>query len=301
MKNGYFDSPLDYAALMRHVESLCERYPSISLSYVGNSLLSRRIPMLHIGERGGREVFYVAGHHASEWLCTGVLLSFAEELCRQAQEGGRLWGYSVEYLCRARRITILPQLNVDGTDIAINGISPDCPLHDRLERAAADGGFSRWQANARGVDLNHNYNAGFYEYKRIEAEAGIYGASPTRYSGEYPESEPECSALANYLRCTTPALVISLHSQGEVIYGSESGARGAREIGQRLSAACGYPLATPEGAAAYGGLCDWYSAEMGLPSFTFECGIGENPLPLSAGDGIYSRIRTALFSALYLV
>lgn len=301
MKNGYFDSPLDYAALMRHTESLCERYPRLSLSYVGNSLLSRRIPMLHIGERGEREVFFVAGHHASEWLCTGVLLSFAEELCQCEREGGRLWGYSVEYLCRARRITILPQLNVDGTDIAINGISPDCPLHDRLERAAGERGFSAWQANARGVDLNHNYNALFYEYKQLEAEAGIYGASPTRYSGEYPESEPECASLANYLRCTTPALVISLHSQGEVIYGADSGARGAHEIGQRLSAACGYPLATPEGAAAYGGLCDWYSAEFGLPAFTFECGLGQNPLPLSAGASIYNRIRRALFSALYLV
>ena len=29
--------------------------------------------------------------------------------------------------------------------------------------------FSHWQANARGVDLNHNYDSGFYEYKKIES------------------------------------------------------------------------------------------------------------------------------------
>ena len=62
---------------------------------------------------------------------------------------------------------------------------------ERRRRAVPDGDFTHWQANARGVDLNHNYDAGFLEYKQIEAEQGILGGGPTRYSGECPESEPE--------------------------------------------------------------------------------------------------------------
>lgn len=300
MKHAYFDSPIDYAALMRHLETLCERYDAIELSYLGNSLFSRRIPMLSIGARGAPEVFYAAGHHATEWLCTGVLLSFAEELCEKLTHGERAYGVSIEYLCRTRRIVILPQLNVDGTDIHINGPSPDCPILDRLVRAAG-GDFSSWQANGRGVDLNHNYNARFYEYKAIEAETGIFSAAPTLYSGEYPESEPEVSALANYLRYTRPRLVLSLHSQGEVIYGAYSGAKSALEIARRLSDACGYALDVPKGTASYGGLCDWYSAEFSLPALTLECGRGKNPLPLSAGALIYVRLRRALFSAASMV
>ena len=301
MKNEFFSHSLDYGVLCEHIEELCDTYPSLlSLSYLGNSLLSRRIPMLRIGNPAAREVCYVAGHHASEWICSGVLLAFTEELCAGSVARARMWGYAIDYLCTHRCITIIPQLNVDGTDIAINGLSEDLPTRERLERASV-GATSPWQANARGVDLNHNYDAHFYEYKRLEAEAGIYGASPTRWSGEYPESEPESCAMANYLRYRTPALLLSLHSQGEVIYGADSGARGAREIGERLAAMTGYTLETPCGSAAYGGLCDWYSAETGLPSFTIECGRGENPLPLSMGEGIYRRLRRGLFSALCLV
>lgn len=57
-----------------------------------------------------------------------------------------------------------------------------------------------------------------------------------------------------------------------------------------------YKLCEADGFAAYGGLSDWYTDEMRLPSFTLECGKGENPLPLSDGEGIYARLRRALFT-----
>ena len=42
--------------------------------------------------------------------------------------------------------------------------------------------FTRWQANVRGVDLNHNYDAGFDAYKQLEPSLGITGGGPTRQS-----------------------------------------------------------------------------------------------------------------------
>ena len=299
--DGFFDSPLDYGALMEHCEHISEAYPSIKLKYIGNSLLSRRIPILCFGEGMGGEVFYCAGHHGSEWLCSALLLRFMAELGELERAGRTLWGISLPYLARTRRITVLPQLNVDGTDIAIHGVSEDCPTKERLERANGSEDFSCWQANARGVDLNHNYNSRFYEYKEIERTEGIYAAASTRWSGEYPESEPECACLANYLRYNAPKLLLSFHSQGEEIYGNTGEIEGADGIAMRLSAYTGYRLSTPEGSAGYGGLCDWYREEMRLPAFTFECGKGKNPLPLSDGEGIYSRLRRALFCAPTLV
>ncbi len=299
--NGFFSSPLDYDTLCSHLGDLCDTYPSLELSYIGNSLLSRRIPMVSFGNRGGREVFFIAGHHASEWLCTGVLLCLLYELCEADRRSHKLEGVSIPYIRSARHVTVVPQLNVDGTDIQINSISPDCPLCDRLIRANGGMDFSRWQANARGVDLNHNYNARFYEYREIEQQMGLLSGAPTRYSGEFPESEPEVACVCNYLRFARPSLVLSLHSQGEVIYTETGKIKGADRIAQRLSCLCGYPIKTPDGSAAYGGLCDWYREEMGLPAFTFECGKGENPLPLSDGAGIYRRLRPALVGALTLV
>lgn len=299
--DGFFDAPLGYEKLMEHCRQISAAYPGIRLEYIGNSLLSRRIPMLSFGEGAGGEVFYCGGHHGSEWLCSAVLLRFMSELGALERSGRTVWGISLPYLARTRRITVLPQLNVDGTEIAIHGVAEDCPTKERLERANGGTDFSCWQANARGVDLNHNYNARFYEYKEIERSEGIFGTAASRWSGEYPESEPETACIANYLRYNAPKLVLSFHSQGEEIYGDTGEVEGADGIAMRLSAYTGYRLSKPEGSADYGGLSDWYRAEMHLPAFTFECGKGKNPLPLSDGERIYSRLRRALFCAPTLV
>ena len=296
-----FLAPLDYETLSTHCERIASMGAGVELSYIGQSLLSKKIPMLSFG-RGEKSVVYIAGHHGAEWLCGCVLLAFLYELCERSREGRRAFSASIPYIEQSRRICVIPVLNVDGCEIEIHGPDPLCPMYERLCRANGTEDFSLWQANARGVDLNHNYNALFSEYKRLEREAGIRSAAPTRYSGEYPESEPECAALCNLLRFFSPALVLSFHSQGEVIYGGVSDSLPCgKQIGMRLCEMSGYSMSSPEGPAAYGGLADWYSREMGLPSFTIECGLGKNPLPLSSGEGIYRRLRELLFTSPMLV
>jgi g-D-glutamyl-meso-diaminopimelate peptidase len=76
-------------------------------------------------------------------------------------------------------------LNPDGVDLQIKGIEAGGILSERLLKMNGREDFSHWQANARGVDLNHNYDAGFHEYKKLEKENDIC-AGATRYSGEYP-------------------------------------------------------------------------------------------------------------------
>ena len=149
---------------------------------------------------------------------------------------------------------------------------------------------SPWQANARGVDLNHNFNCGFFEYKKTETERGIT-AGATLYSGEYPESEPESRAVASLVRVLSPIGVISLHSQGEEILHGES--EKLFRIGERMTELSGYPNAAPSGTAAYGGLCD-YTSSIGIPSFTVEVGKGRNPLPINLLPRLYSRLYPLL-------
>jgi g-D-glutamyl-meso-diaminopimelate peptidase len=183
----------------------------------------------------------------------------------------------------------------------INGIKKADVLYERqikMNKGSED--FSHWQANARGVDLNHNYNAGFYEYKRIERELGIDGGAPTRYSGEYPESEPEVQSLCNMIRALNVERIYSFHTQGEEIYytSGETEPSESLEIGKKFEELCGYKLSRPEGPAAYGGLLDWAITRMKIPSFTFECGLGKNPLPFCDTDGIYEKIKEMLFCSL---
>lgn len=299
-----YRAPTDHALLMAVGEEFAARYESLEITMLGQSILGRKIPVLRLG-RGSKKVLYIGAHHGMEWVTCTVLLRFVNEYCELLRSRGKVNGLSVEALDESRSIYVIPMLNPDGVEYALHGIEEDNPLYERafsMNGQSMD--FSHWQANARGVDLNHNYNAGFAEYKRLEAENGIFGGAPTRFSGEAPESEPEVGYLCNFVRFYDDfSMALTLHTQGEEIYytsGGEVPPKGER-IGERLASLCGYSLSKPEGMAAYGGFTDWFIREFGRPSFTVECGKGENPLPFSDFPMMYLRLRRMLFCAPFLI
>ncbi len=294
----------DYALMKRYLDIFSSRYDFMTLSYIGDTVLGKSIPMVTLGDKGAeKSVLYVGAHHGMEWITTILLLRFINEYCECYLSGRRLFDINIRYLFAARRIAIIPMLNCDGVDIQQHGIPDDCPLRARL-MSMSDGDFSHWQANARGVDLNHNYNAGFAEYKKLEKKAGITGGCATRYSGTQPESEPEVAALCSLLRFDSSVqMIMTFHSQGEEIFYSSGDVvpPKAKSIGRLLERMSGYALRIPEGMAAYGGLTDWYIREMMRPSFTIECGLGTNPLPCEKYFSIYAALRKMLFTAPMLI
>ena len=64
-----------------------------------------------------------------------------------------------------------------------------------------------------------------------------------------------------------------------------------------LASASGYTLDDPDGLASYGGFKDWFIDEFGRPAFTIELGYGENPLPVSDFEPVYSRVEEMLLLA----
>ena len=287
----------DYGAMMERVHDLADAYPFVTLSYIGTSILDRAIPILHIGS-GSRRVLYVGAHHGMEWITSLILTQFCEELCRVIEAKERIYGIYPCDLLNGYTLSILPMLNPDGVEYQIHGVNENNPLRERLMEMNGGGtDFSSWQANARGVDLNHNYDAGFEEYKKLEREQGIKKGAPTRYSGECAESEPEVAALCNLIRFSMPWRgVMTLHTQGEEIFAPPCKAK--REGGitaRRLSELTGYRLCRAEGLAAYGGLSDWCAEKLSVPAFTMECGRGKNPLPITQISSIYATMRASLF------
>ncbi len=292
--------PMDHAELTRILHIFTERYRFLRTTSIGSSILGRDIPVLVLG-KGPRNVLYVGAHHGMEWITASLLLRFVNEFCEYYSLGKSLYHVSLPFLLEHYTLHILPMLNPDGVEYQINGITHENPMYNRI--VGMNGGsedLSRWQANARGVDLNHNYDAGFAEYKQLESEHGIPCGAPSRYSGQEPCSEPEVSGLCNYIRFQKDLrFVLSLHTQGEEIYYRSGGKQlsGAYEAASRLARLCGYRLADAEGLAAYGGLTDWCIQRCEIPALTLECGKGENPLPLSELFPIYVGLREALFTA----
>ena len=278
-------------------EELLAKSDRLSAGVIGNSILGRSIDVFRIGE-GARHVLFVGAHHAMEYITATALYDLIEFLCEKSARGGTHCGVSVEYFLKSVTVWIVPCLNPDGVDMNLGAIS-DSPLFARQIKMNGDStDFSEWQANARGVDLNHNYNYRFFEYKRLERERGIF-AGRTKYSGEYPESEPETRALASFTRALMPTTVISFHTQGgEVFYMPKTDP--VRRKAEVFCRKTGYMTAVATDTAEYGGLCDYTGGVLNIPSFTVELGRGKTPLPPASYPAVFEAVRAAaiLLSAL---
>lgn len=291
---------INYESLKNFLSEASYLHPIAELSYIGNSVLDRPIPLITLGDsHAEKSVLYVATHHACENICTNLLLKFLEEYIALYENGGSSYQISIKSLYKMRKIYIVPMLNPDGVEYRLNGVGENNPIKDRVIDYNGGEDFSLWQANARGVDLNHNYNAFFDEYKSVEKEREITPGR-TKYSGEYPESEPEVSALCSLIRYILPTLegVITLHTQGEEIYYSSRGKlpKKSVHVSKILAKMTKYNLCEPSDTACFGGLTDYLINTYDIPSFTVECGRGTNPLPPSQIGKIYTDIRQMLFT-----
>ena len=289
--------PITYKTLCQKERELLKSFRFLTPITLGESVCGKPIEAISVG-CGKKTVMMNACHHGSEHLTSALLLDFLEEIALCLECGERRFALNLRSLFECRRLILVPTVNPDGVALATEGLDAASPRAERLialNEGSRD--FSKWQANARGVDLNHNYDYRFLEYKRLEAERGIEPGA-TLFSGNHPESEPETSALCRFVRDNQHALsaVLSFHSQGEVIYCHDSQKnRHAAEFFHRLT---GYAVERADGTAAFGGFSDWLSL-LGIPALTIEIGKGENPLPDALSPTLYAELREALFRFLF--
>lgn len=283
------------------VLGLAARHPLARLEVFGKSVLGRRLYVLRLG-RGRRRVLYSGGHHANEWITVPVLLEFAQALARAWEEDGEIGGVSARALLERSTVYIAPLINPDGTDL-VTGCLKEGPVLARARALAASWPElpfpSGWKANLRGVDLNLQYPAGWEAARRRKAAAGFSRPAPRDYPGTAPLSQPESRALALLTRALDPALVLAYHAQGAVLYRDWRGYSppGSRSLGRRMAEKSGYALEEAPAASGDAGYKDWFIREFRRPGYTVECGLGENPLPLSQLPAIQAENRGILVTA----
>ncbi len=267
---------------------------------IGRSLLGRGLYAVRLGNPK-RFSLFVGGVHGQEWLTSLLLFRFLDDLFFSIAQNRPLAEIPVKKALDRQGLVVIPALNPDGICIALEGAA-GAPGREEQVTELSGGDFSSWQANARGIDLNHNFDAGFALCKQSEREAGIFGPGPGKYGGEAPESEPETRAICRFIRTQPVRQLYAFHSQGEEIYyryGENTPARSPL-IAQVLSLSSGYTLADPTGTASHGGLKDWFIEAFGRPGFTIEIGRGKNPLPISELEPIYARLIEMLLAAILL-
>lgn len=283
--------PYTHKVLLQDINRLVGEYPFLQAFSIGKSVLGRELMTFYWGS-GEKKILLNGAHHGMEWITSLLLMQMMETCCRHYVSGESIGSIDVADLFTKVTIAVCPMVNPDGVNLALEGLSPDLPPITRTKLLAYNGDskdFSKWQANANGVDLNHNYDAAFYKGVYMQHRLNIFGPGPTRFSGGEPESEPESRALADFTRSFRPDVAVAYHTQGEVIYydfESRTTEKG-RKMAEALSDISGYQLDTTEGMASYSGYKDWVIDFFQIPAFTIEVGLGENPLPISQIDKIY--------------
>ncbi len=194
---------------------------------IGYSFYGKEIFAFHIGSPVGRQFISTYAIHGREWITARLAV---KHIKRGVKKGGG-W--------------VIPLVNPDGAKIS-QTVKP------------------MWKANARGVDLNCNFDADWGSGRLNTAERGGENCI-----GDYPFSEAETAALRDFTLKIRPFVTLSFHTKGEEIYWQYDGAgdsRGARI----LSAATGYESKIIYGSA--GGYKDWCIKKLGIPAYTIECG-----------------------------
>ncbi|MBR5540337.1 MAG: M14 family metallocarboxypeptidase [Clostridia bacterium] len=291
---------VDHGTVGQLLGSLCVRYRFFGSAPIGNSVLGRPIRCLTFGS-GPQCVLMAAAFHGQEWLTALICLRLCEEIGEALLTGERLAGWDIRRALRDRRIVWVPLVNPDGVEIAVHGSASAGEYADLVRDAGGDV-YGCWQANARGVDINHNFNAGWHELQQAERENGIIGPCARQWGGTRPMSEPETQVLVNLCDRISFRHVMALHSQGEEIYWhyGEHTPPESRLMASVMASVSGYTVATPSGLASHGGFKDWFIEAHGKPGFTVELGKGTNPLPITEFEDVYQKARELLVISLLI-
>ena len=286
--------PIDYGVARGLMTALCGRYACLRSVVMGHSLLRREIPALILGEDADVRVLMVAAFHGQEWLTTLCTLRLCEEMCSHLRAQLPMCDMSLSRALRGRQVWFIPLVNPDGVEIARYGSIAAGAYAATAAQCGADIP-GRWRGNARGVDINSNFNAGWEEMQALAQKSG-------KNCGESPESEPETRVLADLCRREFFRHVVALHTQGEEIYwryGDHTPPQ-SEMMARVLSAVSGYAIADPAESASHGGFKDWFIDTFHRPGFTLELGVGRNPLPLRNFEEIYAKAREMLLLSVLL-
>lgn len=282
----------DFTQLNLDIRALLEYYPFLQKRQIGNSVLNNPLYELQIG-KGKRKIQINASFHANEWITTCILMQFLNDYLRALVDDQEISGVQALSLYDQSQLFAIPMVNPDGVDLVLNGPPKDLEKQlITLNNGLTD--FSGWKANIRGVDLNKQFPANWeFEKKRKPTKPG-----PRDFLGLTPISEPETKAMAQSALREGFDRLLSLHTQGKEIYWGYEGMEPAESaaLAQDFADASGYEAV--QYVDSFVGYKDWFIQEFRRPGFTIELGFGQNPLPISQFDEIYTDMQPLLVRAL---
>ncbi|MBR3844839.1 MAG: hypothetical protein IKM39_04960, partial [Clostridia bacterium] len=186
---------IDYTYIQNTVWKIKAGYPAVRVCRIGKSVVGRSIYSLELGRSTAPAILF-AGTFTGQDAFTGeLLLTWFASLADAATKGSKINGILPREILSRYRIVIIPFVNPDGREICQRGAHCAGVDSGRIRRLSG-GDTAHWDANARGVDITHNFDFRFTGRQKAEQAKGIYSPTAKGYGGPFPESEPETVAIA---------------------------------------------------------------------------------------------------------
>ena len=290
---------------------------NVDINIIGKSLDNRDIHEVILGNSNSeKHVLIHAGIHGREYL-TSLLVMKQIEYYLNNYENKEYCGIKYRELFNSVAFHLIPMVNPDGitiSQIGIKGIRSkelkdsiyECYYNDLNSRYTCDrfkNYLKKWKANARGVDLNRNFDAAWNEINQSKK------CSFKNYKGKYPNSEPESKALVNLVDKYNFIYTVSYHSSGNLIYWDYKGSlvkNECSELADLIACVTGYTKEKSDSEYSEvvpGGFKDWASSKPNnpIPSITIEVGLGTCPLKISEFKYIWNANYKVLAAIAYML
>lgn len=288
--SGYKVNPYQkytYKDMQKDIAQLKKAYPGlIKVQVIGKTHYGRNIYAVALGY-GKATVLINGSHHAREWLTTNLNMNMIDKYAWAYTHNQRIGNYNARAVLNNTTIWFIPMVNPDGVTLQQYGYKA-FPRSDWGHLIRMNGGsmnFKRWKANAQGVDLNRQYNAGWR--KPTQPRSPSY----QNYNGKRPESAPEVKAVVKLIHKVNPEMEIAYHSMGRMVYWNYKQSKNLlnrnRVYAAHLAGVTHYRLVSPYGSGGMG-LSDWFMDKLHRPGFTIEIGNGYSGTNLPVNQ--FSRI-----------
>ena len=289
-----------YEQMEQDILALAARYPGrISYQTIGQTLDGRYIYDIVIGNPGAqKKILFQGAIHGREYIVVPLMMQQIEYMLA-FQDSGSYLGQPLNALMGQTAIHFIPMSNPDGVALSqlgesairspelLEGIRAMYAADVAEERTALpyEQYLVRWKSNARGVDLNHNFNA---DWESLNPT--LNHGSSSDFKGSAPLSEPESQALANVIAQNGFSAVINYHAMGQVIYWDTNDNKKAAESYDMATAASGVTGYQIMGSKGVGGLKDWLQRETSpIAGITLEVGRSACPVAFSEYPAIWEQ------------
>jgi murein tripeptide amidase MpaA len=200
---SFFDNYQKYEAIVDYLKTLAVTYPDLTtyVASIGKTIQGRDIPAIRIGTKpttNKPQLFVSGGQHAREWISPATVLYIVTDLLETFRTNQRVNAIMTQY-----EIIVVPLVNPDGYAFT-----------------SATGGNRLWRKNRRlntggsyGVDLNRNWD------EKWGGDGSSRTPTSDTYCGTAPFSEPETTAVSNYLLLNARNIkgAIDYHSYSQLI------------------------------------------------------------------------------------